>query len=97
MARKTDEELRQELGENVSKEKYYVLDSYPGIYFEDIQVLERMGLTTTVYSKSVQIFLEKHYFFISMITFNNKNLLEANTKLFHLLANSVIFLHQYEN
>ena len=90
------EEMIKEMGKNVSKEKYYVLDNYPGIYFENFEVGDRMDQTFIAYTKSVQVFLEKHYLMIQMFT-ANKDLLEENTYLFHSLANSVIFPHQYGN
>jgi hypothetical protein len=88
------EELVNIVGKNVSKGKYYVLDRYPGIYYENMEVGERMGFTFTFYTKTVQVYLEKHHLTISM-TSADKGLLEENTKLFHLLANSVIFPDQY--
>ncbi len=90
------EEMIKELGENTSNGKYYVLDNYPGMYFENMQVRERLGFTFNMYTKTAQVFLEKHHLTIQMLA-NNKGLLEENTKLFHSLANSVIFPHQYGN
>ena len=90
------EEMVNEFGESASNETYYVLDNYPGIYFENFEVGERMGFTIALYSKSVQVFLEKHYLAIQMLAID-KDLLEENTKLFHSLANSVIFPDQYGN
>ena len=90
------EEMINEVGKNVSNGKYYVLDNYPGMYYENMQEIERMEFTLTSYSKTVQVFLEKHHLTIQ-ISSMKKDLLEENTKLFHSLANSVIFPHQYGN
>ena len=90
------EEMIKEVGENVSNGQYYVLDNYPGVYYENVEVGERMGFTFTMYTKIAQVFLEKHYLMIQMMAID-KGLLEENTKLFNSLANSVIFPHQYGN
>ena len=90
------EEMIAEYGENVSNGKYYVLDNYPGMYYENMEDFERMDFSVTLYSKVVQVFLEKHHLTIQMSSMK-KDLLEENTRLFHLLANSVIFPSQYGN
>ena len=88
------QEMIDMLGGNTSNGKYYVLDTYPALYFENMEVLERMDLISTSYSKIVKVILEKHYLMIQMSAFD-KSLLEENTTLFRSLCNSVIFTEQY--
>lgn len=82
--------------ENVSNAKYYVLDNFPGVYYEGHSIGERLDVEMTAYQKMVQVFTLKHMFQIQMMT-SNSNLLIENESLFNSLANSVIILNQYEN
>ena len=89
------EDVSKEIG-NTSNAKYYVLDNYSGLIFDSAVEMDRTEFTATTYQKTAQVYLNKHIFVIQMFSMK-KDLLEENTRLFHSLANSVIFPDQYGN
>ena len=90
------DDFTQDLGEVAENVKYYVLDNYPGIYYDGFMEMDRLDQTFKLYHKTVQVFTSKHIFVIQM-SVNNKVLLETNEYLFISLANSVIIPDQYGN
>ena len=80
--------------DNIYNAKYYVLDNFPGVYYEGEDNFQRTDKEIIIFYKIAQVFTSKHMFQIQMLT-NNKELLKKNESLFNSLANSVILLEQY--
>ena len=89
-------ELTESYGIPINNEKYYVLDNYPGIYFESIYEAQRLDNVIKLYQYTTQVFIDDYFFTITMQS-PKKHVLEENLKLFYSLANSVIFPEQYGN
>ena len=88
------DEFTENFGKMAKNAKYYVLDNYPGIYYEGFMEMDRLDQTFKLYHKTAQVFTPNHMFQIQMSA-GNENLLETNEYLFNSLANSVIILDQY--
>ena len=88
------DEFTENFGKMAKNAKYYVLDNYPGIYYEGFMEMDRLDQTFKLYHKTAQVFTPNHMFQIQM-SVGNENLLETNEYLFNSLANSVIILDQY--
>lgn len=76
--------------------KYFVLDDYPGIILDTQQEVERMEFSFMTHLKQITIVVEDHIFSL-LVSALHENLIEENTELFHLVANSVVFPDQYGN
>ena len=80
---------------NISNLKYYVLDSYPGIYYELWMDMDRNDMSIRVYMAQASVFLEEHLFVFQLG--GSKEDLREYAKLFFLMGNSVVFPDQYGN
>ena len=81
--------------QNVSNSKYYVLDNYPGLYYEVWMDMDRNDISIRMHMSQASVFLEEHMFILQLAGFNED--VKEYSKLFYLMANSVIFPDQYGN
>jgi hypothetical protein len=79
---------------NVSQEKYIVLESYPGVMFNSTKQIQRIDYERKTYNKTVLIFVEGKGFTINM-SVSTKSSLEINEGIFMSMINSIIFPDQY--
>ena len=87
------EEFTQAM-ENTSNEKYFVLDNYGGICYNQEVSIERLEYELKMFTKTAQVLTSKHMFQIQMGC-SSEEVLKNNEWLFQSLANSVIMLDQY--
>jgi hypothetical protein len=80
---------------NTSNLKYYVLDNYPGVYYELWMDMERNDRSFRLHMTQATVFLEEHMFLFQLT--GTKEELREYSKLFYLMGNSVIFPDQYGN
>jgi len=74
--------------------KFFSLDNYPGYINDSSITLDRLDSNITIYMTEISVFLESHRFTIQLAS-PKKDLKNNNKKLFYMLANSVVFPHQY--
>ena len=80
---------------NVSNQKYYVIDSYPGIYCKFIMDVDRADLTFQIHMIQAMVFLEKQSYILQLT--GTKEDIKKYSNLFTLWSNSVVLLDQYKN
>ena len=79
---------------NVTKEKYIVLESYPGAMFNSTSQAQRIDYEMKFFNKTVILFVEGKGFKITMSAFT-KSSLEINEGIFISMVNSIVFPDQY--
>jgi len=79
---------------NVTQEKYIVLESYPGVMFNSTNETQRIDYERKTYNKTVIVFVEGNGFTINM-SVSTKSILEINEGIFMSMINSIIFTDQY--
>lgn len=80
---------------NVSNQKYYVIDSYPGIYCNFNMEVDRADLTFHIHMIQAMVFLEKQSFILQLT--GTKEDINKYSNLFTLWSNSAVLLDQYKN
>ena len=81
---------------NVNKEKYIVLESYPGLMFNFTNETQRIDYTRKTFNTMMILIVENKMFSVS-ISASNKSSLALNEGVFLLMVNSIIFPEQYKN
>jgi hypothetical protein len=79
--------------ENVSNLKYYVIDNYPGIYYEIWMDMDRIDYTIRMYMSQASVFVEEHMFIFQLA--GMKEDIIKYSEIFNLMSNSIIFPDQY--
>ena len=79
---------------NVNKEKYVVLESYPGFMFNSSNETQRIDYIRKTQNKMMLLFIENNIFMLSMSASNKKSL-DLNEEVFLSMANSILFPDQY--
>jgi hypothetical protein len=79
--------------DNVNKQKYIVIESYPGIIFNYSNETQRMEYVRKTNNKCMMLFIDNNAFVLSMSTSKKTNL---NEEMFFSMANSIVFPDQYK-
>ncbi len=79
---------------NVTQEKYIVLESYPGVMYNSTNQTQRIDYEIKTFNKAVLLFVEGKGFTINM-SVSTKSSLEINEGIFMSMINSIVFPDQY--
>ena len=80
---------------NVNKEKYIVLESYPGVMFNCTSQTQRIDYERKTYNKQVTLFVQGKSFMITMLC-SSASSLELNERIFISMINSIHFINLYK-
>ena len=80
--------------ENVQKQKYIVVESYPGVLFNRTDERQRIDFERKTFNRTCILFVEDKMFSINMTASSLSNL-ELNEKTFLSMINSIVFPEQY--
>jgi len=78
---------------NVSNLKYYVLDNYPGLYYQIWMDIDRLDFSMRMYMLQASVFVEEHMFIFQLV--GMKEDITKYSELFDLMSNTIIFPDQY--
>ena len=79
---------------NVNKEKYIVLENYPGFMFNSSNEIQRIDYVRKTHNKMITLFMENKLFLLSMSA-STKTSLDLNEGIFLSMANSIVFPDRY--
>tara|TARA_B100000780_G_C20852203_1_gene338697 strand:- start:52 stop:609 length:558 start_codon:yes stop_codon:yes gene_type:complete len=79
---------------NVNKEKYIVLESYPGFMFNSSNEIQRIDYVRKTHNKMILLFIENKVFVLSMSA-STKTSLDLNEGVFLSMVNSIVFPDRY--
>ena len=78
---------------NISNLKYYVLDNYPGLYYQVWMDLDRLDFSMRMYMLQASVIVEDQMFIFQLA--GMKEDITKYSELFNLMSNTVIFPDQY--
>ena len=87
--------------DNVNKQKYIVIESYPGIIFNYSNETQRMEYVRKTNNKCMMLFIDNNAFVLSMSTgvdpsLKGRKKTNLNEEMFFSMANSIVFPDQYK-